>query len=85
MDEATSSGLCPWHTDDVDIKELERLGAAYHAANEEAKARRKELFEAIREASVGADKLKQVEIVNATGITREHVRRINRGEVKLRE
>lgn len=83
MTEVTSSGLPPWHTDDVDIEELERLAEEYRATKAAAAASRKALFEAIREASAGADKIRQVEVVNATGLTREHVRRINAGKVRL--
>lgn len=83
MIEGMGIGLRTWHTDDVDIKELESLAKKYRATKAAAATSRKALFEAIKKASAGADKLKQVEIVNATGLTREHIRRINVGQVKL--
>jgi hypothetical protein len=53
---------------------LHRATAAYRRAQAAVEARREELAEAIREAA--AEGTKQVDIVNVTGFTREHIRRI---------
>ncbi|WP_346266118.1 hypothetical protein [Glycomyces rutgersensis] len=81
MTDANLVGTRPWHTDDVDLDELARLAEAYRRAQGEADELRPKLFAAIREAS-GDDETKQVDIVNATGFTREHIRRIVKAQAK---
>jgi CRP-like cAMP-binding protein len=54
--------------------DLERATRAYHRAQQAVDKRREELAEAI--AAADATGMKQVDIVQITGYTREHVRRI---------
>lgn len=78
MSDAVLIGMPVWHTGAVDTVELKRLADAYHRAQKTADERRAVLFGAIREAAeqTGDAEIKQVEIVNSTGFTREHIRRI---------
>jgi hypothetical protein len=78
MSDVIVIGMPMWHTGVVDTQELKRLADAYHRAQKTADERRAVLFGAIREAAeqTGDAEIKQVEIVNATGFTREHIRRI---------
>jgi len=56
------------------IDELQRVAGAYHRAQKRADERRAVLHEAIRtEAAKGT---RQVDIVNATGFTRDYIRKI---------
>jgi hypothetical protein len=75
MSDAVVIGMPVWHTEAMSNPELKRLATAYHRAQAKADGLRAELFEAIRAESAKVD-VKQVDIVNDTGFTREHIRRI---------
>lgn len=81
MNDVIVIGMPVWHTGAVDTAELKRLADAYRRAQKTADERRAVLFSAIREAAeqTGDAEIKQVEIVNSTGFTREHIRRIVKG------
>lgn len=67
-----------WHTVPMDSTELKRIADAYRRAQKRADERRAVLFDAIREIASYTDdrKVKQVEIVEATGFTRDYIRKI---------
>lgn len=75
MNDAVMIGMPMWHTGPMSNPELKRLASAYHRAQGKADDLRAELFDAIR-AESAKDGVKQVDIVNDTGFTREHIRRI---------
>jgi hypothetical protein len=75
MNDVAVVGMPVWHTEVMSNPELKRLADAYRRAQGRADSLRAELFEAIRVESA-KDGVKQVDIVNDTGFTREHIRRI---------
>jgi hypothetical protein len=75
MSDDVMIGMQLWHTEAMPNPELKRLASAYHRAQGKADALRAELFDAIR-AESSKEGVKQVDIVNDTGFTREHIRRI---------
>jgi len=75
MSDAIVIGMPVWHTEVMSNPELKNLAARYHRAQAKADGLRAELFDAIR-AESAKDDVKQVDIVNDTGFTREHIRRI---------
>lgn len=75
MSDAIMIGMPVWHTEAMSNPELKRLATAYHRAQKKADDLRAELFDAIR-AEAAKDGVKQVDIVDDTGFTREHIRRI---------
>lgn len=61
----------------IGVKSLDDAASRYHLAQEEIDMARFELIEAIREAR--NEGMRQVDIVKATGWTREQIRRVCRG------
>lgn len=63
-----------WHTVSMDSTELKDVADAYHRAKRRYEERRDALREAVRAAD--ADGMRQFEIVAATGLTRDYIRKI---------
>lgn len=80
---ALSSGHVGWHADGVHYEyEVELQGGAENLRRyrEQVEGCRESLADLIREAA--ADGMRQVDIVKATGYTREQVRRIVAGRTR---
>lgn len=75
-----------WHTVSMDstpqerIDELQRVAGAYHRAQKRADERRAVLHETIRAAAAAG--VKQVDIVAATGYTRDNIRKTINPELR---
>lgn len=75
-----------WHTVSMDstqqerIDELQRIADAYHRAQKRADERRAVLHETIRAAAAAG--VRQVDIVSATGYTRDNIRKTINPELR---
>lgn len=70
-----------WHTVSMDSTELKDVADAYHRAKKRYEERRDVLRDAVRAADKAG--LRQFEIVEATGLTRDYIRKIIRPELAL--
>jgi hypothetical protein len=74
-----------WHTVSMNRTELKAIATAYHRAQKTADERRAALFTAIRQAAGQDDPIRQVDIVEDTGFTRDYVYRIVNPEAAARK
>ena len=77
---ALSRGHCAWHTAIVNERTLRTTAERYRLHEAKAEVTRLELADEIRAAA--GEGMRQVDIVKATGYTREQIRRIVAGRTR---